>query len=475
VTDTAVEPGTGVEVTVDGIASGGAGVARLPDGRVIFVHRTAPGDRARVEVTSLRKSWARGRLVKVLEPGPDRRDPLCPYYDRCGGCTLEHLTYEAQLREKGRMVVDALVRIGKRSDLPEPELHPSPRETRYRNRITVTLRRLRGRRVVAGFHELDAPDRILDVDGRCLLPEEPVARAWDGLRAAWGSAAERLPGGRELRLTLRAVEHEAVILLVEGGTGGGAAELILEEVPALRAIWAREEDEEPILLAGEAEVEESWYGERVPVRPGAFLQVNRDAAAHLQDLVLREAGAPRGRTIVDAYCGFGLYGRRLARHGGRTVGIEADAGAVAMAGSRPVEGFTLLEGRVEDRIGEALPADLVILNPPRSGVADGVMERIGAGGPAAAAGSDAENAPVGSDAEHAPAGEHAPPGDAAPQRVIYVSCDPATLARDGARRGEEYRIARLQVVDLFPQTAHVETVLTLDRVGSPARPPPPSD
>jgi 23S rRNA (uracil1939-C5)-methyltransferase len=434
-TGESVESGADLELAVESIAAGGAGVARLPDGRAVFVHRTAPGDRIRARLTTEKKRWARARLIQLLEPGPFRREAPCPHYERCGGCTLEHLEYHAQLQAKGRIVTDALTRIGGLETLPRLELHPAPREIRYRNRVSFTLRRPDGERVVAGFHELDRPDRILDVDGRCLLPEEPVARAWDALREAWGPGARNLPAGRELRLTLRGTDRGEVILAVEGGEGDGDPGALLDRVPELRAVWA-EGPEGFRLLAGESEVEETWYGEPFSVRPGAFLQVNRDAATHLHDLVLREAGVPRGRRIVDAYCGIGVYGRRLARHGGVAVGIEADPQAVEASRARPVEGFTLLEGRVENRLAQVLPADLLILNPPRAGVAQEVMELL--------------------------AGD-----EAGPARIVYVSCDPATLARDVERLGQGYRITRLQVVDLFPQTAHVETVLTLDRVPGP--------
>jgi 23S rRNA (uracil1939-C5)-methyltransferase len=427
--------GERVTLVIDGIAAGGAGVGRLPDGRAAFVHRTAPGDRVQVEVTRVKKRWARARLVRVLEAGPSRREPLCPHYERCGGCTLEHLTYEAQLDAKGRLVEDALRRIGARAKLPSVERHPSPRETRYRNRVSFTLRREEDGAVRAGFHELEAPDRLVEVDGRCLLPVEPVARVWERLRGAWGEGARLLPSGRELRLTLRGVANGEVLLLVDGGRDSAAAgdrsRELLERVEGLHAVWHRPRGtDQAVLRAGRDDLEELWHGERYPVRPEAFLQVNREAAETLHDLALREMGAPRGRRVVDAYCGVGVYGRRMARQGAAAVGIEADPGAVAMARARPVEGFRVLEGRVEERLAEALPADLVVLNPPRSGTASGVMETLAA---------------------------------AAPARVVYVSCDPATLARDVRRLGEEYRIGRVQAFDLFPQTAHVETVLTLDR------------
>jgi 23S rRNA (uracil1939-C5)-methyltransferase len=126
------------DVTIDGIASGGEGVGRLDDGRVVFVHRTAPGDRVKVRFLEAKKRWARAEVVQWHERGPDVRTAPCPYYDRCGGCTLEHLAYDAQLRAKGRIVSETLRRIGG-VDTGEPEVVASPAEFRYRNRVSFTL------------------------------------------------------------------------------------------------------------------------------------------------------------------------------------------------------------------------------------------------------------------------------------------------------------------------------------------------
>jgi 23S rRNA (uracil1939-C5)-methyltransferase len=420
------------EIEVTGVTSEGAGVGRLPDGRAVFVHRTAPGDRARVEVTRVTPRWGRARLLERLEAGPDGREAPCPYYAKCGGCTLQHLEYPAQVAWKERIVLDALSRIGGRDSLPAPVLHPSPLETGYRNRMGFTLRRGREGSVVAGFRRIEQPERVLDVDGRCLLPEAPVARAWEGLRAAWGPGARRLPTGPELRLTLRATAAGEVLLLIEGGRGRGDPDSLLERVPELRAIWGSSgaPGSAPRLLAGVPHLEERWLGEDIELHPRSFLQVNRGAAEILHREVLRTLGPVGGLRLVDAYCGFGTYARRAAREGATAVGIETDPGAVAAAAARPEAGFELLQGRVEERLEEALPADRVILNPPRAGVAPGVMEKLAASGP---------------------------------DRIVYVSCDPATLARDLGRLGPDFRVARIQVFDLFPQTARVETVLTLDR------------
>jgi len=418
-------------VRIESIAGGGDGVGHLKDGRVIFVPRTAPGDLAEVRITNRAKRWARGRVERIVEPSPDRREPPCVFADRCGGCALEHLAYPAQLAAKARVIGDALSRIAGIPTEP-PEVTASPVTERYRNRVSFTLRRGGAGEVVAGFHDAFDASRIVDVDGRCLLPEEPVARAWDELRAGWGPDARLLPSGAELRLTLRGTNRGDVVLVVEGGGSPGRPEELLERVPRLRSIWHRpgSTEAEPVLLAGEETVAEEWGGRTIELGATAFLQVNRAAAALLEEYAVEQVGPASGIRAVDAYCGVGLYGRRMAAAGARVTGIESDPAAVAVANRGAPEGFEAVEGRVEERLGEALPADVVILNPPRGGLDAEVLALLAATPPA---------------------------------RIVYVSCDPATLARDLKRLGAGFRITALRGFDLFPQTAHVETVATLER------------
>lgn len=448
------------EVEVTAMAAGGAGVAHLEDGRVVFVHRTAPGDRVRIRVEKARKRWARGAVLEILEEGAGRRVAPCPRYDRCGGCTLEHLEYAEQLRWKGRIVADALERIGG-LDVEPPEVVPSPREFRYRSRVSFTLRRLEGGRVVAGFRELERPGRVLDVGQECLLPTPALARAWGALRRGWGPGAGRLGGGRELRLTLREA-GAGVVLVVEGARDDSDAGALVAEVGPLVAVWSVDDDGRARLLAGEPDPVETWMGERIPVRGAAFLQVNREAAAHLHEAVLEGAGPVEGRAVVDAYSGVGAYGRPLARGGARVTGIELDPQAVEAAREGAPEGFRMVEGRVEERLGECLPADVVVLNPPRAGLDESVTEVL---------------------------------AERVPGRIVYASCDPATLARDLKRMGTRGRAGTgrgtgggvetearvetegrsgagarfildgIRAFDLFPQTAHVEVVAVLVPAG----------
>jgi 23S rRNA (uracil1939-C5)-methyltransferase len=416
-----------VAVRIESIAAGGEGVGHLPDGRVVFVHRTAPGDVAEVALTERKDRWARGRLLRVLEPSPDRREAPCPFYAECGGCTLEHLTYEAQLRAKARIVADSLARIGGVAVDP-PQVVPSPSETRYRNRVSFALRRVGHGHVEAGFHALGDPDRVLDLDGRCLLPEEPIARVWDRLRAGWGPDARRLPSGERLRLTLRASAEGQVSLLVEGGFSPGRPQELIDSVEGLVAVWHRPGVAPAELVAGAPGLSEVWGDEVVEVSGAAFLQVNRAAAALLEAHVAELAGDVAGLRIVDAYCGVGFHARRFARAGASVVGIELDPQAVEEAGRAAPEGARFVEGPVEELIRAELPADLVVLNPPRAGV----------------------HAEVAAALAEAPA-----------PRVIYVSCNPATLARDLKRMSGAYRLQGVRSFDLFPQTAHVETVALL--------------
>lgn len=418
-------------VHIRALSSEGAGVGNLADGRVVFVPRTAPGDQVRVTITEGKPRWAKARLREVLVPSSDRVAPACPHYQECGGCTLQHVSYAQQLHWKGDTVREALKRIS-RVDVELPGVAPSPRESGYRSRMSFTLMRLPGGRVVAGFHRLGASHRIVDVDDGCILPEPALASVWTDLRAAWGDGARRLPSGRKLRLTLRAVD-EGVILVIEGGRGPGRPDVLLREVQGLVAVWSDDPEGGARLLAGRKQVHDTRFGETVRTGPTSFLQVNRSASEALHGWVLQQGKVEPGDGVVDTYCGVGMFGRELAKRGAKVVGIERHPEAAKAASRDAPAGFTVLSGAVEDRIAEALPANLVILNPPRTGIDGTVADVLRTAGP---------------------------------PRLIYVSCAPATLARDIGRLSSAYEVQDVRAFDLFPQTAHVEVVVVLSRTVS---------
>jgi 23S rRNA (uracil1939-C5)-methyltransferase len=405
-----------ISVVVRGIAAGGAGVADLPDGRVVFVPRTAPGDRASIRLVKSRPRWAEGALEHLDAPSDERRDALCPLYDECGGCQLQHLPYVRQLEWKGRIVADVLTRIGGLEGIEPPEVVPSPLETEYRNRVSFTLRRLRGGRVVAGFHALGRPAHVVDVDDECVLPRPALREAWRALRRSWGPGARLLPPAGRLRLTLRE-STEGVVLVVEGGDDGWSAAELAAAVPGIRAVWHR---------AGSARAEPRLLEGSFDETATAFVQVNPEVAHQMQDHVARIAGS--GARAIDAYCGAGAYGHSLAGAGWKVTGIERDPAACEAAARGAPEGFTVLQGGVESLLAKELPADLVIVNPPRAGLDPDVVRTLSSG----------------------QAG-----------RILYVSCDPATLARDVSGLTQRYDVGELRCFDLFPQTAHVESVVEL--------------
>lgn len=413
------------EITVQSLGSGGVGVGTLPSGKVVFLPRTAPGDRVRVDILKEKPRWAMGVPIEWLEEGEGRRPPPCPRYEECSGCSFQHLEYEEQVKAKAHFVGDALRRIGK-LDLPDPKIIPSPNETRYRNRMTFTLRRLPGEKVVAGLREHLKKGRVLDLGPECLLPEEALAELWRELRAGWGPNASLLPAGRELRLSLR-TERGGGGLTIKGGQGKGDPEQLLAQVNGLTSIWREGREGNLEHIAGESELSVFLGGEEIPMGGSGFTQVNPGAGELLYAYVLGQVAGIEGVKIVDAYCGLGILGRAMARLGNEVIGIDihpSPAGAETPGGT-----FRAVKGRVEEELAGVLPAGLVLLNPPRTGVGKAVSSILT---------------------------DHPVP------RILYVSCDQGTLGRDLERLGSQYTVQSVRCFDLFPQTEHVETVVNLE-------------
>jgi 23S rRNA (uracil1939-C5)-methyltransferase len=353
--------GAELELRIERLAAGGDGVARA-EGLAVFVPRSAPGDRVRARVTHVAARFARAELAELLEPGPGRRAPPCPYYARCGGCSWLHLSEAEQLRARAEIARDALVRIAHRSELPEIEVVPSPRSLGYRARARVAWS---GGQV--GFRAQGSHD-VVDVE-RCAVLDPGTQAELERLRAS------RPRGSGELEIR---------------GLSGGDAELDVE--------------------------------------PGAFFQANRTLWEPWLECVLALCGT--GERAVELYCGAGFYTRRLTRQFARVIAVERSAAAARSAArnTRAEVVSSAAELWAPSHLAGARP-ELVLLNPPRSGCHPSVAAAI---------------------------------GSSAAQRVVYVSCDPSTLARDLVRIGERFRIARLALLDALPQTHHVEVVAALE-------------
>ncbi|MDH5234315.1 MAG: hypothetical protein OEW77_05095 [Gemmatimonadota bacterium] len=402
-----------VSLEVATIAAGGDGVGRH-DGLVVFTPRSAPGDVIEAEVR-VEGRVGRGRLVRVTRPGPARVDPHCAHYgepDRCGGCQLQHLDIHAQREAKRVIVRDAFQRIARR-DVALPEIR-SGSPWRYRRSLTLALRRSPDGAMHAGLRAFDDPEAVFALDD-CHITDDRVVATWRAILAA----AAHLPREPRLRGTVRWLGDRPAFVL-EGGSEWDALDAFLKAVPSLAAVWWQAEGRRRRLVADR----------RPAAEPGAsFAQVNAEMAAVMQQDVVAQALAYTPEHALDAYSGSGATAIALAAAGVRVTAIEQDEEATAWAAGRLPAPSRAIAARVEDVLARHLPADVVILNPPRAGVDARVLRTIAAAGPA-------------------------------PRAILYVSCDPATLARDVGRLAG-WRVHALRCYDLFPQTAHVESVCEL--------------
>jgi 23S rRNA (uracil1939-C5)-methyltransferase len=397
------------------LAAGGDGVGRLEDGRAVFVPRSAPGDL--VELTSLRahRRFARARVARVVEPGPDRVPPPCPHYvdDDCGGCQLQHLAPEAQREARRNFVGEALRRLARR-EVDDPEIVPASQDLEYRTKITLHVESRGG---AIGLHPYGRPERVFELR-RCLITVPELNRLWAVVQPLRHLLPARL-NTVMLRLDRRGGRH--VVLETGRGkpwVGASALASALAAAGFEASIWCREEGGEPRAVAGPDE----------PFPATVFEQVHPSMGDRVRTYAVGALGAVSGKAVWDLYAGIGETTAALAAGGARVESVESDPRAVAEADARGPEAHRLA-ARVEAALGRLGAPDLVITNPPRVGMDARVtteLERL------------------------------------APGRIVYVSCDPATLARDLGRL-PGYRLAGLKAFDLFPQTAHVETVAVLER------------
>ncbi len=425
-------------LTIDRISTGGDGVGRS-DGLVVFVPRTAPGDRVRV-VYSSHGRFGRGRVVELLEAGSGRIEPRCPHYvaDRCGGCQLQHLSTELQREMRCQIVKDSIGRIAGRS-IPLPGL-VSDLEWEYRSRLTLTLERT-GKGWYGGLHPYDNAGEVFPLE-RCDITRPALVGAWNSIKPLLNDPAFNLNASGGLRLSLRqAQDHEnsadtsdqGVVLLFQGGTHWSGLEawatLARNRVDDLKAVWW---ESSAGLREHVAFVPESSDNAL------AFAQVNPRMATLLRASVLEAVMGLNPRFVVDGYSGSGILSAQLARAGVKVLAVEADPmgarGAVERlekAGTAASALVRVLSERMEDAVASITDVpDVIVLNPPRRGVDVRVTAWL------------ESMAVLGARA------------------VVYISCDPATLARD-LKRMPSWEIVSVECFDMFPQTAHVETLCIL--------------
>jgi 23S rRNA (uracil1939-C5)-methyltransferase len=402
------------QVRILRLAAGGDGVGKLPDGRTVFVPRTAPGDLVELGPLREHKRFARGRVSRLLEPSSLRAEPRCPHYvgDECGGCQLQHVQYEPQLASRSAFVGDALRRLGKR-EVPDPPIVPASRIYDYRTKLTLHLS-ADGRRI--GLHPYGQAGRVFELKW-CHITAPRLMEMWQAVRRLRALLPLEL---EQVVLRLDRAGGRHVLFRVGKGEAWSGAERLLRELeragtPA--TIWWQPEGGAARAMAG--------AGEAFPAT--VFEQVHPEMGDRVRAFALEQLGDVSGEVVWDLYAGIGETTEQLAGRGAVVESVELDRRAVAEAEAR---GPTARRhtGRVEDLLRELRRPDLVIANPPRTGMDHRVtaeLERL------------------------------------APRRLVYISCDPATLARD-IQRLSRFRLTLVQAFDLFPQTTHVETVAVLE-------------
>lgn len=404
------------EVTISDLSFGGAGVARTDDGQVVFVPFSAIGDRAEVRLLEVHKRYARGELVHILSASPDRLEPGCPYFGRCGGCAYQHLTYEAEMAAKRSQQRDVLLRLGGVSDLPEVEVCAAGSDRYgYRNKLRLEP--------VPSEHE-PAEEYLrygyCETDNRTFFAIDACPLASGALNSLLVKAPKTKWGRRNARrqrphtMTLRETIH-------------GETHIFFGRAPE-KIPWLSEE-----LLGREV---------RVPL--GSFWQVNPSVASVLAETVASWCEAEPSRWLVDAYAGVGTFSLAVGGAYGQRMLIESDEEAVRAAEYNLLQwglNSTVVSGQTERKIRDVLrrlnPLDTtVILDPPRNGCAPDVVNAL---------------------------------LEARPRQILYVSCNVATLARDlkAILGSGGYEIHHLGLFDMFPATSHFETAIMLTRCQSP--------
>lgn len=443
-TPSSISIGQRLQVTIERLVFQGSGLGHLPDGRVVFVPYTAPGDLAEAEVTEAREDFVRANLGRVLTPSPVRIDPPCRYYGNCGGCQWQHLEYASQLQWKREILQELLARVGKLPGVPvsAPVTPAGPWEYRARAQFKILARA----RLHIGFHQRET-QRVVDID-RCPLLDSRLNDVLRILRSMRDPALHTLfPRVREVWAAVGTGTGEVVVSLFARAQDRAAIRLLFHriqaEVPTLQGVVLLDGDprQHPRFVDrhGHGAILEQVGDCRFRVDATAFFQVSGLAAGTLTRLVMEAAALTGSERVLDLYSGVGTFTVPLARLARQILGIEANAAAAADAvynlRSNGCPEARIVQAQVEQvlpTVAKEGPWDLVVLDPPRQGCSRRVLDAI--------------------------TGMKVP-------RVIYVSCDPSTLARDlGILVPSGYRCLALQPVDLFPQTFHLESVAVLERV-----------
>jgi 23S rRNA (uracil1939-C5)-methyltransferase len=447
VTFTRPERGQELDLRVETLAYGGAGIARL-EGYVVFVSGAVPGDRVRAVVTKRKRGYAEARTVEVVEPSPERIDPVAPGHP---GTPWQVLPYERQLAVKAEQVDDALRRIGRLDGFVLEDIVPAAQGWRYRNKLEYSFGTGEDGTLVCGFHKPGSWEDIVHVEDDLLASEAVNAmrrRVVDWCRSAGLGAYDRRAQSGFLRnLVIREGRRtgDLQVRLVTSDDGTELDETGFEAAAAGAGVfWTRMQDVgettaggETDHLTGAPQLREELAGLEYRISPEAFFQTNTEMADELYRVAADFAALKGYERVFDLYCGMGTIGLTLAPRAGEVWGVEvveqAVADAIRNAQRNQIGNARFFAGDIRlamrDLVEEAGKPDVVVLDPPRAGLSQKVVRRV---------------------------------IEAAPRRIVYVSCNPTTLAPNAAQLVEAgYTLERVRPVDMFPQTHHIECVAVL--------------
>lgn len=452
------QQGQVIDLTIDELSNSGDGVGRWQD-RVVFVANTVPGDKLQVRLTRIKPTYGHGKWLQIIEPSPDRIRPACIVADKCGGCQWQAVAYPRQLQAKEQQVHSALARIGGFETIPMQPIVGAPKSLGYRNKATYPLARGSGGAVKAGYYR-QGTHQIVNLN-QCPIQNEVLNPLLVEVKAVikargWSLYNEKKHQGRLRHLALRVGQQTQQSLLTLITTGylpeiKEQAEQWLADYSNLVGVCLninpnqtnRVFGDETRCLAGQLYLEEIFLGLRLRIQPTTFFQINTAQAEALVKIVLEQLNLQGNETVIDTYCGIGTVSLPLAQRAARCIGIEVQAEAVAQARQNAalngLQNTEFFAGAVEDlllKIGtqRSGPIDVVVLDPPRKGCDRTVL-----------------NALI----------------DINPARIVYMSCNPATLARDlKILCSHGYILTMIQPADFFPQTAHVECAAFLQQAAA---------
>ena len=452
------------EVDISGVAYGGKGIVHI-EGFAVFVDKAVPGDRVRIAITRKKKNYAEARMVELLQPSADRVSAPCPHSGVCGGCKWQFLDYDRQLEYKRRHVVESLAHIGL---IKESTVHPTiPSELRfgYRNKVEFTCSDSRWRLpnemenpdiggcFALGFHVPGVFHKVLDIES-CLLQPDMGNRILGDVRRYIQSSempmyCPRTHNGFWRFLMLRhsvAHDHWMVNIITSAENSRVVQPLadmlknkysqiisVVNNVTAKKAAVSAGEYE--IQLSGSAQLTDRICGFEFDISANSFFQTNSRGAETLYRTVMAYAGLTGDETVFDLYCGTGTIAICLSKAARKVIGFELVDAAVSNAEKNclknGVSNCTFYRGDIKDRLSEvSLVPDVMIIDPPRDGMHKSVVKQV---------------------------------LDILPERIVYVSCNPATLARDLGLMKDAYQVIEAQPVDMFPHTFHIESVARLQK------------